>query len=114
MQEHFNENYLESDKYPKATFKGKIIGKFDPSKPRQVLNIEGLFNIHGVEATKVIKATFIYGDGHLTVETEFDVALATHRIEVPTLVFAKIATIIKVKGVFELLRDDLGFIQLGE
>jgi hypothetical protein len=113
MQEHFNENYMESDKFPKATFKGKIIGKLDLSLQRQVFNIEGVFNIHGVDVPKTVKAFFNNSDGNMTIETDFDIVLASHNIKIPTLLFTKIATVIKVKAIFELLRDDLGFIQLG-
>ena len=55
MQEHFNENYLESEKFPYATFKGKIIG-FDAKKlstSKVAFDIEGDLTIHGV--TKKVK-----------------------------------------------------------
>src|SRR5690348_13930152 len=59
MEEHFNENYMESDRFPKATFKGKILN-FDASKlttNKTAYDLEGDLTIHGV--TKRIKTKIV-------------------------------------------------------
>lgn len=93
MEEHFNENYLESTKFPKSTFKGKVLN-FDKSKltaTKTAYDLEGEINIHGI--TKKIK-TKIYlssNSGKITATSVFDVNLSEYKIEIPSLVKDKIA-----------------------
>jgi polyisoprenoid-binding protein YceI len=93
MEEHFNENYLESTKFPKSTFKGKVLN-FDKSKltaTKTAYDLEGEINIHGI--TKKIK-TKIYlssNAGKVTATSAFDVNLSEYKIEIPSLVKDKIA-----------------------
>jgi polyisoprenoid-binding protein YceI len=97
MQEHFNENYLESDKYPFATFKGKINESIDWTKPgSHPVSATGKLNVHGVERDQTIKGKLDVGSGKLQLDADFTVALADHKIEIPTLVFQKIAETIAV------------------
>jgi polyisoprenoid-binding protein YceI len=97
MQEHFNENYLESDKYPFATFKGKINEHIDWTKPGTYpVSATGKLNVHGVERDQTIKGKLDVGSGKLQLDADFTVALADHKIEIPTLVFQKIAETIAV------------------
>jgi len=97
MQEHFNENYLESDKYPFATFKGKINESIDWTKPGTYpVSATGKLNLHGVERDQTIKGKLDVGSGKLQLDADFTVALADHKIEIPTLVFQKIAETIAV------------------
>lgn len=103
MEEHFNENYMESAKYPKATFKGKLDQPVDVSRNgSQTLNATGTLSVHGVSQPRTLKGTLTVQDGRLLLDCEFEVALADHKIEVPRLVFVKIAQIIKVKAVYSL------------
>lgn len=99
MQEHFNENYVESDEYPKGTFKGKFtnIENVDFStKGEYPVNVEGKLTIHGV--TKEIKASgyFIIDDG-IKGEAQFTVSPSDFDIEIPDVVRDKIAKVIKIK-----------------
>lgn len=93
MEEHFNENYLESTKYPKSNFKGKI-ANFDKSKlsaTKTAYDLEGELTIHGV--TKKVK-TKIYlssNGGKVTATSVFDVNLSEYKIDIPNLVKDKIA-----------------------
>ena len=57
MEEHFNENYMESVKFPKATFKGKVLN-FDASKTSGSYDVEGDLSIHGV--TKKLRQRSIF------------------------------------------------------
>lgn len=101
MQEHFNENYIESDKYPKAIFKGKINEKIDfTNNGTYDITATGDFTIHGVAKSRTLKGKVTVNQGSLSITTDFDVALADHKIEVPQIVFVKIAQVIKVKSKF--------------
>ncbi|PIY10641.1 MAG: YceI family protein [Flexibacter sp. CG_4_10_14_3_um_filter_32_15] len=97
MQEHFNENYMESEKYPNATFKGKIEGDYD-------LKTDGTYNvvavgdleIHGKKQARKIPSQILVKNGKASIKSTFDVKLEDHNIEIPSLLFQKIAESIKV------------------
>ena len=92
MEEHFNENYMESAKYPKATFKGKLDQTVDVTKNgSHELTATGTFTVHGVSQPRTLKGTLMVKDGSLLLDSDFEVALADHKIEVPKIVFVKIA-----------------------
>ena len=92
MQEHFNEKYMESDKYKEARFKGKISGDLDFKKDGvyQVI-ATGTLNLHGVEKTYSEKGTLTVKGNELVLSCKFHVILKDHKIEVPSLVSKKIA-----------------------
>jgi hypothetical protein len=100
MQEHFNENYLESDKYPKATFSGRFVGldaatlSTPGSHPVQV---EGDLTIHGVTRHIQLPATLELKGTQLVGAAVFDVATADYKIEIPLLVRNNIAKVVKVR-----------------
>jgi len=97
MQEHFNENYLESDKYPKATFKGKIQEQVDVTKNGSYpVNVTGELDVHGVKQTRTIPGTVVVNNGAVSMTSEFMVKCVDHRIDIPTLVFKNIAESIKM------------------
>lgn len=97
MQEHFNENYLESEKYPNSTFKGTIEGKYDLAKDGEYAVVaKGDFDIHGVVQKREIPATIKVKGGVATISSKFMVKLTDHKIEIPTLVFQKIAEQVEV------------------
>ncbi len=98
MQEHFNENYVESDRYPKSTFKGTFTGDVDPQKPG-VYNVEaqGVITLHGVEKSINTPATIeITGDG-LTGTARFNLLPQDFNITIPGIVRDKIAKQIDVQ-----------------
>lgn len=92
MEEHFNENYIESSKYPKATFKGKIIN-FDISKLNISGNndLEGDLSIHGVTKKIKTKITLVSKDGKLHLITNFTVKAQDFNIKIPSIVKSKIS-----------------------
>lgn len=97
MEEHFNENYMESDKYPKSTFKGKINEKVDFTKDGEYkVTVTGILNIHGVEKQRTIEGKIIVKNGEIKAFSEFLVHVADHKIEIPQLVMQNIAEVIKV------------------
>ncbi|MCS6992160.1 MAG: YceI family protein [Chitinophagales bacterium] len=98
MQEHFNENYMESDKYPYATFKGKILNLPDPLQDGSYdVTVEGELTIHGVAQKRQIPGTLTLKDNTLQVNSEFDVRVADHNIKIPTIVVKNIAEVVQVK-----------------
>ncbi|NER18475.1 YceI family protein [Spongiivirga citrea] len=96
MQEHFNENYLESDKFPKATFLGKL-SDFDLKKPEGKYILKGSFMIHGVEQSVETTVDIDTQDEHLKLSSSFIIKPENHDIKVPKLVFKKIAQEVAVK-----------------
>jgi polyisoprenoid-binding protein YceI len=94
LQEHFNENYMESDKYPRSVFKGKISNleavNFKKNGQYQV-TIEGQLTIHNV--TKAVKeaATVTVSGTKVTAAAKFNIAPAEYGIQIPSLVKDKIA-----------------------
>ena len=98
MQEHFNENYVESDKFPYATFKGKITDDVDLSKDgTYTVSVSGDFTIHGVTKPRTIPGTIIVKGNTMEVKSAFDVKLADHDITIPTIVAKQIAEVVSVK-----------------
>ncbi|MCB0754016.1 MAG: YceI family protein [Flavobacteriales bacterium] len=101
MQEHFNENYMEAEKFPYATFKGKLSDTLDLCKDTVYhISATGLMNIHGVDQANTYNGIIQSNDGKATLTCEFKVALADHNIKVPSVVFANIAKEIEVKATF--------------
>ena len=98
MQEHFNENYLESDKFPQATFKGKIQEQVDVKKDGTYpVNVKGILDVHGVKQSRTIKGSIKVNKGSISMTSEFLVLCKDHNIEIPQLVFKKIAESIQIK-----------------
>lgn len=103
MEEHFNENYMESAKYPTATFKGKIDQAIDLTKNGTFnLTASGTFTVHGKSQNRTLKGTVAVNGGSVTIDSEFNVALSDHSIEVPKIVFVKIAQNIQVKSSYSM------------
>ena len=103
MEEHFNEKYLESDKYKDATFKGKIQEQLviDRDTAYQV-TVNGNITIHGIEKPANYKANYSFKGGVPAIEGSFNVALKDHNVEIPKLVIQNIAEVVKVTCKFEL------------
>jgi len=97
MEEHFNEKYMESDKFPDAVFKGKITSDIDFTKDGVYpCNAEGVLTMHGVDQPRTLQGTLEIKKGVLTLHCNFNVKLADHKIEVPSVVTEKIAESIAV------------------
>jgi len=99
MQEHFNENYMESDKFPKASFKGSIINMTSINVAKDgeyTADVVGKLMIHGV--TKDVKSTgkVIIKGGKPILKSAFAVLLADYGIEIPGAVKDKISKDVKI------------------
>ena len=100
MQEHFNERYMESDKYPKATFQGKIQGFDTNAKEPQSAKATGKLTIHGVTRDMDIPGTIEREKDKLLFKTKFMVKLEDYKIEIPQLVWQNIAEQVEVTAEF--------------
>lgn len=93
MQEHFNENYMESDKFPKAVFKGTLNSEkslsLQKSNTYQV-NAEGMLTIHGVSKKISVPVNIISKDGIISANTNFQVLVKDYGISIPAIVANKI------------------------
>jgi polyisoprenoid-binding protein YceI len=99
MQEHFNENYMESDKFPKAEFKGKIadIGNVNFAKDGTYnVTSNGKMTIHGVTKDVSIPGTITVKGSEATLNSKFKVKTADYGIKVPSVVVTKVAKEIDV------------------
>lgn len=97
MEEHFNETYMESDKYKTAMFKGKIVGDVDYAVDGDYpVKAKGTLNIHGVDKDREVDGVLTVKDGEISLKSNFDVQLTDHKIDIPKLVVKNIAEIIKI------------------
>lgn len=98
MQEHFNENYLESDKYPNATFKGKIMEGVDLTKKGTYnVIVTGQLSVHGVTRERTITGVVVVKEGQTSITSSFVVPVQEHHIEIPNDKISNISQDIKVK-----------------
>lgn len=96
MQVHFNEKYLESEKYPRSSFKGKIVG-CDPSNTHlQHVKALGKLTIHGVTRDVDIPGTLHIEGNTITLRSKFLVKLEDYNIKVPQIVWQNIAQQVEV------------------
>jgi polyisoprenoid-binding protein YceI len=97
QREHFNEKYMESEKFPKARFSGKIIEAID-FKTDGVFDVraKGDLEIHGIKQTRIIRSTVTIKNSQVDIESKFMVPLSDHNITIPNIVSQKIATEIEV------------------
>jgi polyisoprenoid-binding protein YceI len=97
MQEHFNENYLESHKYPFAEFKGNITGTINSAKDGLYqVKVQGDITIHGVTRNYTVDGNFKVDRGRITGKSTFPVKLVDHHIKIPSIVIKNIAEIVDV------------------
>lgn len=106
--EHFNENYVESEKYPKCTFTGKIIDEVDFSKEGiYTVRAKGMLTIKGIGIERIIKSTVEVKNQGIIITSEFSIFLADHEIRIPRIVQQKIAPEIKVSLKAKLLKGGM-------
>src|SRR4030095_12059160 len=99
MQEHFNENYLESDKFPKSTFRGEIddLNKINFDKDgKYLVSVSGELTLHGEAQTLTAPAMINIIKGEASADAEFAITLADYKITIPSLVKDKISKTVKI------------------
>jgi polyisoprenoid-binding protein YceI len=100
MQEHFNEKYLESEKYPKSTFSGKVTG-FSKGVSNNNATAEGTLEIHGVKRNIKVPGTLSFNGDKVHLESKFMVKLEDYDIEIPSLLFQNIAEEVEVTLIYD-------------
>jgi polyisoprenoid-binding protein YceI len=99
MEQHFNENYMESGKFPKANFVGELVNpkSLDLKKDGTYsLDLKGKLTMHGVTRDVSSKANFVVKGGLATAKTDFKVLVADYNIQIPSVVKDKIAKEAKI------------------
>jgi hypothetical protein len=107
MQEHFNENYLESDKYPNATFTGIIDQQINWLVAQNIeVTVSGNLTLHGVTRKEVIRGRIVVDpvQKNITVDANFKIRLQQYNIKVPSILLAKIAEEINVNAQYLLIQ----------
>ncbi len=106
MEEHFNENYIESHQYPKTSFKGSILN-FDSNalsnQPRTV-QLTGELSMHGVNKLISVSATITKSDEQITLTSSFSVKTSDFGIKIPSLVRKQIDENVQVEVSLPLQR----------
>jgi hypothetical protein len=100
MREHFNEKYMEIEKFPKSTFQGKVVGFTANASGEQKVKAVGKLTIHGVTKDVDIPGTLEVAGGKIVLKSKFMVKLADYNIKIPTLVWQNIAEEVEVKVEF--------------
>ncbi|TSE10871.1 MULTISPECIES: YceI family protein [Aquimarina] len=101
MEEHFNENYVESDDYPKATFKGKLID-FDKNNLKEEYSIKGILTLHGKSKDLSVTGKLSKKDNTILISSSFKTKPEDFNIKIPGIVSKKIAKDILVSLNFDL------------
>ena len=100
MQEHFNENYIESAKYPFSEFTGSFTNPtgadWSTKDGRYPVTVTGKLKLHGVERAYTAQGFVTVRDHKLQVASTFNIYLKDHNIAIPTLVLAMISDQVKV------------------
>jgi len=105
QQEHFYENYLETERYTRSSFSGKIIESIDFSEPGTYqVRGKGLLDVHGVEQIRIIEVELNITDEVIRLSSDFIVLLEDHNIRIPKIVNQKIAEEITVTVTAEMER----------
>lgn len=108
MEEHFNENYMESEDFPKAVFKGKIVD-FDLKKlssEKTTFSFRGELKIRGISKKVSAPVVIRLLEDKLDIATRFTVAPGDFGIEIPSLVEEKIAKTITIYAHYELTKQN--------
>ena len=99
MQEHFNENYMESGKYPKADFKGAVANNSSVNYSKDGsynVTVKGKMTIHGVTKDVEAPGTIKVSAGKIEATSTFNILLADYNISIPSVVKDKISNSIKI------------------
>lgn len=105
MQEHFNENYLESDKYPVAEWKGRLDPALIPVSEfvGQKWKCSGLLTLHGVGKERTLEVELSKKGESIRGKSNFEIILSEHNIDRPSIVWEKLAEKVAVEIDFELI-----------
>ena len=103
MEEHFNENYIESEQYPKATFTGRLDDDIADIKSGQInTRAVGEITLHGITKPLSTDVSITFDKSTVEVETKFMIRLEDFEIDIPSVVMMKIAEEVEVTSNFTL------------
>lgn len=94
---HMRENYLETDKFRYATFKGKFTNIKKLSEGEYDVEVLGSMSIHGVTRQQVIKGKIIKSQNRLRIKSQFNISLPDYKIEIPKFMFLKINEVMDMR-----------------
>jgi len=97
MREHFNEKYMETEKFPKATFQGKLTGFNTSAAGEQKVQAVGKLSMHGVTRDVNVHGLAESSNGKIILKSKFIVKLKDYNIEIPSIVWKNIAEEIELK-----------------
>ena len=97
MKEHFNEKYMETEKFPKSIFQGKITGFQSTLSGAQQAKAVGKLTIHGVTKEIDMPGTVEVVNSKVVMKSKFTVKLADYNIAIPQLLWQNIAEEVEVK-----------------
>ena len=104
QQDHFNENYIESERFPNTSFKGKLIDDLDfTATTTCTVRAKGVFSMHGIEQDKIIKVRLTKKNIGIQMESKFVVLLRDFDILIPRIIHDKISPEINIEVNAELL-----------
>lgn len=102
MQEHFNEKYMETEKYPKATFQGKLQGLTAGAVGMQAVRAQGKLTLHGVTRDVDVPGTVEVKEDRVTMSAKFVVTLEDYNVKRPQVLWKNIAESVEVSVDFTL------------
>jgi len=91
MQEHFNEKHIESDKFPQATFKGKIVQNISNITKEIEAEAIGIMTIHGVSNEIKVKVNISEKEGYTVVKCKIPVVFKDYKVEEPSILSKSVA-----------------------
>jgi len=98
MQEHFNEDYMESEQFPLATFKGKILQNISNITKEMEVDASGEMTIHGVTKEIKVKANISKIEGFTLVKCKIPVIFKDYNVDEPSILKKSVAKEVVVKG----------------
>jgi polyisoprenoid-binding protein YceI len=96
MKEHFNDKYMESDRFPRSTFSGTITGYSMTATGPQRVRAQGKLTIHGIVKEIDVPGSLEVKDGVIQMKTRFNVLLADYGIRIPQLLWENISEEIQI------------------
>ncbi len=96
MQTHFNEKYMETEKFPKSSFQGKITGFSFSAGGKQEVKASGKLTIHGITQNIDVPGIIEVNGNKLSIKSKFIVKLTDYNIKVPQIVWENIAQQVEV------------------